>query len=550
MMRNRASFFVLLGLSLLPASLVTRAQQPPAQAKDQQPGLTPQAQQPAKLSGRVLRAEDGRPLPKATVTLTPEGRDSGTLSTRTDSSGVFEFAEVPGGRYRLTAVRTGYVAETYGQRGGGPGVPIELVAGRHLDGIEIRLQRAGVITGTITDEDHEPVEGIPVRALRVRFSPGGRQQATNVRSQATDDLGNYRLARLAPGSYYVQVAGREGVSIGPTSASGYAPTFYPGVVLRDDATRVQVAAASESRAIDIQVRSAPTYTISGIIVDATPATGRKYYGIGFAYEFGMAMTSADSQSGRFTLRGLDPGEYTLIASVSSEGSSSRRGYRTVKVTDADVSVVIEIGRLAEVRGEVRVEGKGEFSFARLSVGFRSTAENAPGSGAQIDDSGAFRIRELPEGSYTFELRGREDETYLKSARCEGEDYLVQPLTVVADQVMDRCELVIAGDVAQVGGLVTREDQPVAGAVIVLIPQQAERRKIPRHTHTAQTDKNGQYLLRGVIPGDYFAFAVLPREDAAYYDLEFPDRNREQAARVAVKPGEPLALNLKLLTQPR
>jgi len=543
---NRHSFLLLFPLLFF---LNAQGQQQPP-SKEQQ-AQSQQAQKPAKLTGRVLRTEDGAPLPKATVTLIAEGRGSDTLSVRTNSSGVFEFAEVPPGRYRLRADRTGFVGETYGQRGGGPGISIEFTPGREIADIEMRLLRAGVITGTITDEDGEPIEGIAVRAQRARFSPGGRLQTASVRSDTTNDIGEYRLSGLTPGFYYVQVGGREGVSIGGFRSLSYAPAYYPGVPLREDANRVQVTAAGEVRGIDLQLHSAPTYTISGIIVDATPPIGRKIYSIGFATESGRATTSADNQTGRFTLRGVEPGEYTLVAFVDAmDGSAARHGYRGVKLTDSAISVVIEVGKLAEVRGEVKVEGEGAFAYSNLFVVLRSTTPSFPGGGGAIEDSGAFSVRELPEGSYTFELNGRADEVYLKSARCEGEDHLTKPLAVAADQVVERCSLVLARDVAQVSGFVSDDDKPAAGAVVVLIPRELERRKIPRHTHTAQTDKNGQFLLRGVIPGDYFAFAVTPRDDAAYYDLEFPNRNEEKAERVTVKPAEPLALNLKLLAQPR
>ena len=113
------SFFLAL-LFLLLASIF-QAQQPPAQTPGQQQAQPPP--KPAKLSGRVLRADDGRPLPKATVTITPEAPGGGgaSMSVRTNSSGVYEFPEMPPGRYRLRAQRTGYVTETYGQAGGGPG---------------------------------------------------------------------------------------------------------------------------------------------------------------------------------------------------------------------------------------------------------------------------------------------------------------------------------------------------------------------------------------------------------------------------------------------
>jgi hypothetical protein len=133
MKRPRHLLLFLLALFLLP---ISQGQQPPTQAptqsKDQQQAQPPP--KPAKLSGRILRADDRRPIPKATVTISPETTGGGltTVSVRTNSGGVYEFPEVVPGRYRLRAERTGYVSEGYGQAGGGPGVAIVLQPSGHL----------------------------------------------------------------------------------------------------------------------------------------------------------------------------------------------------------------------------------------------------------------------------------------------------------------------------------------------------------------------------------------------------------------------------------
>jgi protocatechuate 3,4-dioxygenase beta subunit len=543
-------------LLLLLSAALTGAQGPPRETETQQrppqgqTGPTQAVNSAARLSGRVLRAENNQPLAKASLTLFPDGRPGEVLTTRTDSAGTFEFKDVQPGRYRLRAERTGYVGEVYGQRGGGPGIALTLESGRHLERIEFRLQRAGVISGTVTDEDQEPVEGLIVRAERIRFAPGGRQQVTSSRSARTDDLGNYRLANLAPGTYYVKAGGREGVGIGQVAAVTYTAAYHPGVAARNEASRVQVTAAGETRRVDVQVRSGAAFTISGVVVDGTPAAARKNYSIGFASGEGMAMRSLDRPDGSFTLRGIEPGDYTLVATVSADGAPQRRGYRAVRVADSDVSVAVEIGRSAEVRGKAEVQGGGEFSFAGLRIRLRPEAEGAVTGLGSIEEDGTFKVADVPEGNYILELAGRDDEVYLKEARCEGEDHVTRPLLLSPDQVVERCTVVLARDVTTAAGVVLREERPVAGAVVVLIPAEPERRRIPRHTASTQTDENGQFTLRGVIPGEYAAFAVMPAEDAAYYDLEFPNRNRDKAEKGNAKAGEPLVLNLKLLAQPR
>jgi protocatechuate 3,4-dioxygenase beta subunit len=498
----------------------------------------------AQVSGRVLRADTGGALPKATVTLRRiDGRRENYVA-RTDSNGAFRFLEVDPGAYRLEAVRNGYVRQVYGQRGGGPGIALRVDAGQKLDGLELRLGRAGVISGTITDEDNEPVEGVLVRAQRVRFSPGGRQQVTTARSTTTDDLGNYRLPGLAPGFYYVMAAGREGVSVGSETPYGYAPTYYPGVAERESAHRVQVTAGEEARGVDIAVQSRPTLTISGVIVDNAPRI--RGYGIGFTSGGSTALRTARAD-GSFELRGIEPGEYTLTAITYLEDGRQRRAHQRIHVGNADLRVVMEIGQPAEVRGEVRIEDTTRISLRGLRVFLQPEIESSPLGGASVEEGGRFVIRDVAEGRYSFEIAGAPEEAYLESARCGGEDFTGQPMELSKGQVREDCVLTLRSDAVHVTGVVLREAEPVAGAVVVLIPVERERRKKPRHTGTAQTDANGGFVMRGVIPGEYFAFAVEPTDDASYYDLDFPERNRDRAERVTIKPGGSFTLSLKMPT---
>ena len=67
------------------------------------------------MTGRVLAADNGRPVKRARVFVTaaelPDGR--GAL---TDDNGVFDFVELPAGRYTLTASKNGFIGLSYGQR--------------------------------------------------------------------------------------------------------------------------------------------------------------------------------------------------------------------------------------------------------------------------------------------------------------------------------------------------------------------------------------------------------------------------------------------------
>lgn len=501
----------------------------------------------ASITGRVLRA-DGVALPKAAVLLLPEARGAEVQAVRVRSNGTFEFAEVPPGRYRLAAERSGFVRQVYGQRGGGPGVMLDVQPGQRVTGIELRLERAGVISGNVTDEDGEPVEGVPVYAQRVRFVAGGFQRVSNARTARTDDLGNYRLPGLAAGFYYVRAAGRAEGAVGiggPTSAVSYAPSYFPGVPTREEAQRVQVRAGGEAARMDLRIRATVTYTISGIIVDGKSGGTAKNYSIGFSSGGGTALRSVDRGDGTFEIRGMEPGEYHLVGVVQEGSGPSRRGYQRVVVSDSDVRVVIEIGRTAVVRGKARVNDDEPFSFARIGLLLSPDDENAVRPSGEIKEDATFQIENVPEGEYQLDLALRTGDFYLQRVTCGGEDYTTRKMTLVADQVADDCELVLARDGATVAAVVRESDKPTQGMMVLAIPQAPEMRRVARHTFTAQSDANGVAQLRGVIPGEYYVFAVAPSDDAPYFDVAFAERNRAAAVTLTAKPKEQHTVNLKV-----
>src|SRR5947209_9962525 len=105
------------------------ARDTPAQPKDVPPPPG------GRISGRVLAADNGRPVKRARVFASaselPGGR--GML---TDDTGTFDLTELPAGRYTLTVSKSGFVALSYGQRRPlQAGTPLQLADGQQLKGI-------------------------------------------------------------------------------------------------------------------------------------------------------------------------------------------------------------------------------------------------------------------------------------------------------------------------------------------------------------------------------------------------------------------------------
>src|SRR5262245_61411690 len=170
---------------------------------------TPQRAGSSVIRGRVVAAETGEPLRRATVRLSGSSPGDSTL-VATDREGRYEFHDVPPGRHTLTASKTGYVAMSYGQRRPGePGRPLEISSERSLGFVDFQLLRGGVIVATVIDNRGEPLAGVTVQAQQYRYTNGERRLARvagdiSPNASGTDDRGQIRLSGLAPGDYYVQ----------------------------------------------------------------------------------------------------------------------------------------------------------------------------------------------------------------------------------------------------------------------------------------------------------------------------------------------------------
>jgi protocatechuate 3,4-dioxygenase beta subunit len=248
------------------------------------PGANPPRDTPsataatAQLSGRVVAADTGKPLPRAIV----QAAEPGAREPRwawTDANGRWQISQVRAGRYDLTVSKTGYLTLRYGQlRAFEPGKVIEVTAGQRLERLDVALPRAGAISGRIHDEYGDPVAGVVARALRVqyvdgrpRLTPIGTGLEALLSSGFTDDIGRYRIHGLPPGAYVIQAAiGQPRIPPGEADdRTSYAPTYYPGTGSSADAQRITLGVGEDLPNIDLQLLPVRHVTLSGTAVSSS-----------------------------------------------------------------------------------------------------------------------------------------------------------------------------------------------------------------------------------------------------------------------------------------
>lgn len=295
------------------------------------------AGQAGRISGRVTLEGANTPIAGARITLIPMARPTGPMGMPpqavTDQEGRYAFDRVAPGAYRIDVQKTGFAPLADPPRS-----PVQVAPGQSVDGVDRQLQKGAVIAGRILDPNGEPLPDARIIVMR-RVTPPGASGAPArlIPAQGqgqTNDVGEFRVAGLAPGEYYVAAMTRPpamfrgpGVSVDaaprtPGAAhTAIATTYYPGTSDQAAAQPIAVAAGAEVGNILFTMQSAPAFRVSGIVVDenGNPVAGAVVMLMGDPRNGGMfigSLGSAHTQdNGRFDMDDVPPGSYRASASI-------------------------------------------------------------------------------------------------------------------------------------------------------------------------------------------------------------------------------------------
>jgi hypothetical protein len=276
--------------------------------------------------------------------------DEQTPVTFTDVAGRFDVAGLPAGRYTIAVRKPGFVPSVYGaRRPGEPPIDIELEEGGRAD-ITVRAARSAAISGRITDQYGEPIEGLLVTAERLIRSEGV-VRARPVASAVTNDLGAYRLGGLVASRYVINAwTNRQEAYFGAPSAA-LARTYYPGVIGLPHAEPIEVRAGEERTSADFVAMpqtAVGTLSVSFFDADGKPVPGeaKLWSAEGPISQFTTLPDRGNQVSGR-----VEPGTWTLIA----------RGPAGVAATElvigsSDLSTSVTLGKGGRVSGRIETDG--------------------------------------------------------------------------------------------------------------------------------------------------------------------------------------------------
>ena len=284
----------------------------------------------SSITGTVVKEPGSQPLKKVLVQVVAENqKEGGNYTASTDADGRFHIENVVPGRYRIFIERTGFV----GVNGHGLKSDVNVFtvqAGQAVEDLLFRMLPTAVISGRITDEDGDPMSGVRVVAQKKK---PGKSTRESVGTEATNDLGEYRLAGLFPGQYWIVAMPpldfRDYEKQEKSSAGGgqpdtrYVNTYYPGTYDAMQASAVTLKAGDEMP-VNFTLVPARTYRVRGIVTGVTAGQKPSVELVSKAGDSYRANASEVGPDGQFEVRGVAPGSYVVRASTPPNRSRLRR----------------------------------------------------------------------------------------------------------------------------------------------------------------------------------------------------------------------------------
>lgn len=497
-----------LSFALLCACYVASAQNPSAQEAAGFGAAT------FKIAGMVVSSTTGAPLASARVSVfdTTNPQNEGWLITGED--GHFAFDHLPAGKYSLQGGRRGFIAGGYEQHEQ-YSTAIVTGAGADTENLVLRLVPAAMITGKILDEAGEPVRSARLRLYRQSHDLGFNR-VTPSQFASTDDLGSYEFVGLEPGTYYVSVRARPWYAVHPPpqaqgSASlpafvdssldvAYPATFYDGVTDADVATPVPVKGGDHLE-IDLHLKPVPAVSLllhgtkNGGFLTPTVRT-RVFDATEIIRPEGIRPVSEDT----YELIGVPAGKY----SVHLPGSSAENAGRSAEMnlTKSDQEVDAAAGEpLANVKVFAKIAGQNR-NPQDLSVVLRDSRMRVVGF-QPVDQNGEVRFDDLAAGKYALTGFTQSKQYAVVPGSSEGLD-ASGTLSVRAGSSIVVSVLLATAD-AKVEGFVKRSGKAASGIMVVLVPADPESHL--DFFRRDQSDLDGSFALRNVIPGSYTVIAI-------------------------------------------
>lgn len=359
----------------------------------------------------------------------------------------------------------------------------------------------------------------------------------------------------------------------------FAPTYYPGSASLSGAAIVPVRGGEERSGVDVPMQKVQTATVSGLVMSAAgplPSNINVTMQPADEGQQGVSLPSARvGPDGRFSIRAVPPGQYVVTARVTTTvrvdvpvngGLATSVGQNAIQTTltgrtaisvDGQplTGVLIGLDPGRSLTGRVSFEGAAPPDLTRTRIQVMLQQQQAPNgqfmpnpSPADVAPDGSFKINGIAPGRYTLRLNNAPTGWSMRSSVVAGRDSLDFPFDVDTEDVTGAVVTMMPPrPPLELSGVITdAQSRPVSDYTIVVFSAD-QRYWTPnsRRIFTQRPGTDGKYILRGMMPGDYFIAALSDVEPGSQYDPELLKTLIVASTRVSLGEGAKVTQDLRV-----
>jgi hypothetical protein len=504
------------------------------------------------LTGTVVNSATGAPIPFALVQVEQNAK-------LTDQNGNFRFENLVSASVNIQAHKPGFFEE---QEISQMHRPTMVTLSDHPTDTVVPLIPEAVIVGHAEDSEGEPLGNLPVR-VRYGQLMNGRRSWQQQGFRQTDEDGNFRLANLKPGTYYVQVgpdfrgfAMREQLS-SKRKAEAIPAEYYPGVRDMSDATPLRITAGQHVN-VDFEMKRVPAFHLSGIVTGVTTNFGN----LTLLEQDGENLNLGirfDGRTGRFDAFPVPAGSYRLHFNGRDSDGQQLFADAPINVNGDIPELRVSVQRTLNIPVEIETEytkqnsgqSQGFASGGPSSVGnprpsfpgqihlLSRSFSNQQFSMNRAGEDGTF-ISGVEPGTYDVEM-DLNGTSYVASATCGGINLLTDPIVVVPGGDPQPIHIVLRDDGASLNGAVQIADTNQS-ALVLMVPEGSSANP-PRQVYV---DSSGSFHAQGIAPGSYDILAFDRLDGLEYRNREVLNAYLSRAAHVTLSADEQARVTVDLI----
>ncbi|HEX4444614.1 MAG TPA: IPT/TIG domain-containing protein [Galbitalea sp.] len=401
-----------------------------------------------------------------------------------DHSGAYSFTDLAPGTYTLDFIPN-FNSENwwYGQSSYGAQLTVKLQANQDDFENPVVLTTAGTVSGTITDTSATPVSGISVNLEDVAT---GAYLESNT---GTDSSGQFDFSMVPDGTYELFVD--------DPSENFVSQTTEPFTLAGGDNAPIENVTLLSGASISGSLFGAddPSDALGDIEVDLEDSAGNF-----------VASDDTDPTTDLYSFTGLPAGTYRVVAKPDEDG------YATMSISGITLSagqsqtgedMVLPLSG-GIIQGSVVAEGIPGAPLGGVFVEIFDSAGTNVVTG-ETDDTGAFAISGIPDGTYTIEFQPPQDgfePMWWKGATSEAD---ATPVTLAPGDEQATLNAVL-NQGATISGSVFTAGTPNQAAAFFEVDVYDTGGNL---VSAVSTNAVGSYTTEALIPGKYTLNFIAP-----------------------------------------